>query len=820
MARNIKGITIEIGGDTSKLQKSLSAVQVPINKINRELRDVNQALKLDPKNTELLAQKQEVLKRNIAATNEKLQALKEAQAKMGEYSKLTDEQKASYNRLSAEIAKSENALSQMNDELEETGKGNPTGKLKDGIEDVGKVSVKVGDLIKANLASEAIIRVFDSVVGKVKDISSAIGNMVISGGIDRALNLENAKAKMSTFTKSSEQLDKIMQNVQDSVDGTAFSMDAAATVAAGLFAAGIKEGPEMEKSLKLVGDAAQVSGRSMEEIGAIFNKVAANGKLTGQELNQLSDSGIPVLQMLSDSTGKSVEEVRKLVSAGKIGFAEFSDAMEQGLGGAAQKSGETFTSSLANLKSACARIGATLMTPILEGVTPVMNTLKDMLKKLASGTTEGLDELADTLQNQVMDMVNGIVNNIGPFLEKIFPVLNNIIQKILEILPQALPQLITILVNSISQLIQILVQNLPQILNIVIQAIARIAIELGAQLPTLIPIIVDALINMVEVIIDNIDLFIDAAIKIILGLAEGLINALPKLIEKVPEIIQKLITGLINALPQLIEGLIQLVIGIVQNLPQIIMALINALPQIIKAVIDGLIKGLPQLIQGLIQLVILIVKNLPQIIMALIKALPQIIKAVVQGLLGAGGQLVTAGVQLIKRLWDGFKSWIGNLFNNVKNFAKSIPGKIKDGIGNIGNVGLNLVRGIWNGINNAKNWVLSKIKGFGKAILNGLKSFFGIHSPSTVMESEIGVNLGLGIIEGLEDTQNQLNAAMEELSTGITESVNPTINPTANSNPLIIQIENFNNTRESDIQQLAQELEFYRKNSALAKGGS
>ena len=61
---------------------------------------------------------------------------------------------------------------------------------------------------------------------------------------------------------------------------------------------------------------------------------------------------------------------------------------------------------------------------------------------------------------------------------------------------------------------------------------------------------------------------------------------------------------------------------------------------------------------------------------------------------------------------------------------------------------------------------------------------------------------------------------MSQLSSGIEASVNPTINPTANTNPLIIQIENFNNTRESDIQSLAQELEFYRRNSALVKGGS
>ena len=110
------------------------------------------------------------------------------------------------------------------------------------------------------------------------------------------------------------------------------------------------------------------------------------------------------------------------------------------------------------------------------------------------------------------------------------------------------------------------------------------------------------------------------------------------------------------------------------------------------------------------------------------------------------------------------------------------------------------------------------IKNIGGNIINGFKSVLGIHSPSKVMKEQIGVNLGLGIVEGIEDTQKELNAAMSQLSAGIEASVNPTINPTANSNPLIIQIENFNNNSESDIQRIAQELEFYRHNSALARG--
>ena len=79
MASRIKGITVEIGGDTSGLEKSLSDVNNSIKKTQSQLRDVNSLLKLDPSNTVLLAQKQELLQQAIGDTERKLQALEQAQ---------------------------------------------------------------------------------------------------------------------------------------------------------------------------------------------------------------------------------------------------------------------------------------------------------------------------------------------------------------------------------------------------------------------------------------------------------------------------------------------------------------------------------------------------------------------------------------------------------------------------------------------------------------------------------------------------------------------------------------------------------------------
>ncbi len=117
----LKGITLTIGANTTQLTTALKDVNSIIAKSNSELKDLNKALKLDPKNTELLAQKQEVLKNNILATTERLNKLKEAQEQMKSAGVVTEEQKESYRALSVEISKTESTLKSLKKEYQDFG---------------------------------------------------------------------------------------------------------------------------------------------------------------------------------------------------------------------------------------------------------------------------------------------------------------------------------------------------------------------------------------------------------------------------------------------------------------------------------------------------------------------------------------------------------------------------------------------------------------------------------------------------------------------------------------------------------------------------
>lgn len=111
----IKGITIQIGGDTTGLDKALKKVDSTIKTTQDDLREVNKALKLDPKNTELLAQKQRLLADAVSKTADKLKTLKEAQKQAAEQFKRGEISEEQYNALAIEIGKTEAALKAAKD---------------------------------------------------------------------------------------------------------------------------------------------------------------------------------------------------------------------------------------------------------------------------------------------------------------------------------------------------------------------------------------------------------------------------------------------------------------------------------------------------------------------------------------------------------------------------------------------------------------------------------------------------------------------------------------------------------------------------------
>ena len=253
------------------------------------------------------------------------------------------------------------------------------------------------------------MRVIENLTDKammlVSKIRSFVTDGIVSGGIRRATNLENAQFQLQGLLNDAEAVEAVMKNVNDAVDGTAYSLDAAATVASQLAASGMKAGDEMFSALRGVAGVAAMTNSSYEDIGRIYTQVAGQGKLMGDQLLQLSGRGMNAAATLAKYLNKSEAEVREMTSKGEIDFKTFASAMDNAFGEHAKKANDTLNGSMANVKSALARIGAAFVTPVIKTNGPLVqffnalrekvNDVKTAILPFAETTTTWLSKIID-----------------------------------------------------------------------------------------------------------------------------------------------------------------------------------------------------------------------------------------------------------------------------------------------------------------------------------------------------------------------------------------------------------------------------------------
>lgn len=294
---------------------------------------------------------------------------------------------------------------------------------------------------------------------------------IIQGGINRAKNLENAHFQLQGLLKDEEAVSAVMKNVSDSVDGTAYSLDAAAKVASQLAASGMRAGDEMYKSLRAVAGVAAMTNSDYESIGQIFTTVAGNGRLMGEQLLQLSSRGMNAAAVLGEALGKSESEIRDMVSKGKIDFQTFADAMDDAFGEHAKKANETFNGALSNIKAALARIGALFISPLIVQNGPIVkffntfrervNDVKKSIGPLADQFTGSVNKMADAATSAISRfdsedralIFTNIVSTLTSAFSGLWSILKPVGQAFRDVFPQTTSSQLIVITERIKDLI-------------------------------------------------------------------------------------------------------------------------------------------------------------------------------------------------------------------------------------------------------------------------------------------------------------------------------------------------------------------------------
>lgn len=259
---------------------------------------------------------------------------------------------------------------------------------------------------------------------------------------------------------------------------------------------------------------------------------------------------------------------------------------------------------------------------------------------------------------------------------------------------------------------------LPQILLVAAQILTTLVNGIATALPTLVPAAMQMIIALVNGLLAQLPSIIQAGLNLLSGLVQGILNAIPILIAALPNIINSYVNGILGMLPQImttgVDLLLKFVDGIVNAIPQ----LVAALPAIITNFVNGIGAHLPQIIETGITL-------LGKLVAGLISAIPQLVGAI---------------PQIVSALWNGLTSQ------------------------NWGEIGLNIIRGIANGIANAAGELWNAAKNAASQALEGAKNFLHINSPSRVFRDQVGVMIGLGLAEGINESSATVSKTASELA--------------------------------------------------------
>ena len=293
------------------------------------------------------------------------------------------------------------------EELQRVANAFSLAKISTGVESLQKRFSTFGIV-----GMRVIQNVTDSLMNLTKKAAGFVTGGILTGGKNRAFNLENAHFQLLGLLKDEQAVADVMKNVSDSVDGTAYSLDAAATVASQLAASGMRAGDQMFSSLRAVAGVAAMTNSEYSDIGRIFTQVAGQGKLMGDQLLQLSGRGMNAAATLADyltrvGNGAQVTEaeVREMVSDGKIDFATFAAAMDDAFGEHAKKANETFSGALSNIRAALGRIGAMFYSPLIvqngalvqmfNAIRVKINDVKKALEPFAAFVTNNIIKMAE-----------------------------------------------------------------------------------------------------------------------------------------------------------------------------------------------------------------------------------------------------------------------------------------------------------------------------------------------------------------------------------------------------------------------------------------
>ncbi len=746
MANRIQGITVEIGGDTTKLSNALKGVNSSIKNTQSQLKDVQRLLKLDPTNTELLAQKEKLLTQAIDDTKEKLKTLKTAAEQANDAFSKGEISQSQYDALQREIIETEQSLKDLNKQAKEsesafsvafTNAGKKLEEFGSKVTDIGKNMTKyvTGPIVGIGAASIAAFNEVDAgldtvatktgatgdELAELQDSMKAVyGSMAVSaeeagnaiGGINTRFGVtgDTLETLATQFIEFAQINGTDLNTAIDSVDSIMkkFGIDSADT----------------EKVLGLLTKAGQDTGLSMDTLeqalqtnGAAFKEMGLDLTSSVNLLAQMESSGV--------DTATAMAGLKKAVA----------NATKDG-----KSAEEALTSTIESIKGAKTETEALAIASELFG----NKGAPEMTQAIREGRLS-LDDLKTSL-SEYSDVVDTTFQNTQDAPDQAKVALNN--------LKLAGTDLATSLFNAVAPALQSLVENLQKAVNWFAnldegtkQTIIKIAAIVAAVGPVL--VIVGKVISAVGTVMTIIPKIVNA-----IGMVKNAFSALSAIFAANPiGIVIAAVTALVAAFIYLwnnCDGFRQFWIDLWEN----IKAIATEVWEGLKAFFEEAWNAIQSTAQS-------VWEGISSTVTTITTAISEFITTTWNAICSAISTVLDAIKNVITTVWNAIKTAITTAMDGIKNAVTTIWNSIKTTISTV----INTVKNI---VSTAFNNILTGIKTSLTNIFTAVKGGFSkVKDHVTGLASEAltwGKDLVMGIVNGIKSCIDKVGKAAKAIA--------------------------------------------------------
>lgn len=529
MASKPKGVTIAIKADTSGATAGLGELTDESIKLSKQLKSVDALMKMDGGNPEVAAQRQEILTKSIANTEERLKALRNVQEDVKRKFESGGINREQYIAFQRELVTTEQRLRDLTAAEQET----ETESVQ-ASESAGKFGETLKNIVAkgAELATNAVSSAAKSVAGMVNDLSLA-GDKI-----------DKTSQKLGMSAQAYQEWDFIMQHSGSDINSMTTSM---------------------KKLAEAVVDQSDTSVAAFEKIGISMDDAA---KMSQEDLFAATIKGLQGMGDGAERTatavdllGKQAMDLAPLLNTS----AEDTEAMRQQvheLGGVlsddAVKASAAYQDSLLNMNTAIQGVKNKVGSAFMPAVTEMMEGIAN----LVSGDESAAESVSAGAEH--------LIQRIGAFI----PTIAEMAAKLMESFAGAI------------------VKELPQLIRTAMKLTVKFVKGIVDAAPKIIPAAVELVGELVETLTrpDLLSMLVGAAIELTVALTDGLIQALPELLEYLPQIVQNIVDVIVENAPKLLEAAEKIVTALAEYLfdSQNVDTILTAAMEIIVTIFKGM----------------------------------------------------------------------------------------------------------------------------------------------------------------------------------------------------------------------------------------